>query len=104
MLLHGAFADHLSLGRWVERLAAAGHETWAPARRGRAGVGPEQAEGLTFDDYVEDTVAVLDALGQSGSLDRPPILVGHSLGGLVAQRLAELRRSCSPTTRARCSP
>jgi pimeloyl-ACP methyl ester carboxylesterase len=93
VLLHGAFADHLSLGRWVERLAAAGYETWAPARRGRAGVGPEQAEGLTFDDYVDDTFAVLEALGESGSLDRPPILIGHSLGGLVAQRLAELDRA-----------
>jgi pimeloyl-ACP methyl ester carboxylesterase len=93
VLLHGAFADHLSFAPWVERLAAAGHETWAPARRGRVGIGPEQAEGLTFDDYVDDTLAVLDALEQRGSLDRPPVLIGHSLGGLVAQRLAELGRA-----------
>lgn len=104
VLLHGAFADHRSFGRWVERLAAAGHETWAPARRGRAGVGPEWAEGVTSDDYVDDTVAVLDALEHDGSIDGPPILIGHSLGGLLAQRLAELGRASAVVLLASAPP
>ena len=69
------------------RLAEAGHQAIAPARRGRAGVGPDKAAGLTFDDYVEDTIAVLD------TLDEPAVLVGHSLGALIAQRLAEQGRA-----------
>src|ERR1700724_1114730 len=61
--------------------------TIAASRRGRLGVGPGRAAGLRFDSYVEDTAAVL------GTLPGKPILVGHSLGGLVAQRLAELGRA-----------
>ena len=45
------------------------------------------AEGLTFDDYVDDTLAVIDAVGER------PVLVGHSLGGLIAQRVAALGRA-----------
>ena len=87
VLLHGAFADHESFRGWVARLAEAGHQTLAPARRGRAGVGPAKAAGLTFEDYVQDTIAVLD------TLEEQAVLVGHSLGALIAQRLAEQGRA-----------
>ena len=87
VLLHGAFADHESFRGWVARLAEAGHRALAPARRGRAGVGPAKAAGLTFEDYVQDTIAVLD------TLDEQAVLVGHSLGALLAQRLAEQGRA-----------
>ena len=87
VLLHGAFADNESFRGWTAMLAERGHRAVAPLRRGRRGFGPDRAEGLTFDDYVTDTVAVLD------TLDAPPVLVGHSLGALVAQRLAEQGRA-----------
>jgi pimeloyl-ACP methyl ester carboxylesterase len=87
VLIHGAFADHHTFRSWVERLAAAGHPAIAPARRGRLGIGPEHAAGLTFEDYLADTTAVLD------TLDEPAVLVGHSLGALLAQRLAEQGRA-----------
>jgi pimeloyl-ACP methyl ester carboxylesterase len=50
-------------------------------------MGPADAAGPTFDDYVADTNAVID------DFDRAPVLVGHSLGGLLAQRLAEQGRA-----------
>jgi len=87
VLLHGAFADQESFRDWVQRLADSGHAAIAPARRGRSGIGPDRAAGLTFDDYVDDTIAVLD------TLDEPAVLVGHSLGALLAQRLAEQGRA-----------
>ncbi len=70
VLLHGAFADHHTFRHWLPRLAAAGHLAIAPARRGRVGFGPDRAEGLTVEDYLEDTLGVLDRL------DAPPVLIG----------------------------
>lgn len=87
VFLHGAFADHTCFRPWLEPFARAGFDVVAASRRGRLGVGPERAQGLDFDDYVDDTVAVLD------TFDRPAILVGHSLGALLAQRIAEHGRA-----------
>jgi pimeloyl-ACP methyl ester carboxylesterase len=44
---------------------------------------PESAPRYTAVDVVDDAVAVLDALGWSSAH-----LFGHSLGGVVAQRIA----------------
>lgn len=90
VFLHGAFADHTAFEGWLGYVAAHGYPAVAASRRGRLGVGPDHAAGLTFDDYLADTLAVLDALGEEGER---PVLVGHSLGGLVAQRLAEQGRA-----------
>src|SRR5947208_6935410 len=81
LFLHGAFADHFGFKGWVRHFSAAGYPSVAVSRRGRLGVGPDRAAGLTFDSYVDDTLAVMDELGDS------PVLIGHSLGGLVAQRV-----------------
>jgi alpha-beta hydrolase superfamily lysophospholipase len=42
-------------------------------------------EELTFDTYLQDTVACFEAL------ERPAVVVGHGLGGLLALKLAEGR-------------
>jgi alpha-beta hydrolase superfamily lysophospholipase len=42
-------------------------------------------EELTFDSYLQDTVACFEAL------ERPAVVVGHGLGGLLAMKLAEGR-------------
>lgn len=98
VFLHGAFADHTCFAEWTPRFAAAGHLAIAPSRRGRLGIGPDRADGLTFDDYVDDTLAVLDEIQ-----DRP-VLVGHSLGGLIAQRVAEQGRAAAVVLLASAPP
>jgi len=87
LFLHGAFADHHSFSGWVQRFADSGYNTVAVSLRGRLGVGPDRAAGLTFGDYVDDARAVIDEIGH------PPIIVGHSLGGLISQRLAAQGRT-----------
>lgn len=82
VFLHGAFGDHTAFGPFMERFARAGWDGFAFSRRGRHGVGARGAAGVTMNDYLDDTRAVLDALA------RPVVLVGHSLGGLLAQVLA----------------
>jgi len=77
VLLHGA-----ACGAWVweegfaARLAAAGHAVFA-ATFGRGK--PDAPAGI--GDFVADARAALQAI------NRPAVLIGHSLGGLVAQRM-----------------
>jgi pimeloyl-ACP methyl ester carboxylesterase len=77
LLLHGAAS-----GAWVwnegfgARLAAGGHTVFAAEfDRGH----PQAPAGLA--DFAEDVRAAFAAIR------RPVVLVGHSLGGLIAQRL-----------------
>jgi pimeloyl-ACP methyl ester carboxylesterase len=83
LFLHGAFS-----GAWVwaERFlpwfAAAGRPVYAVSFRGHGGsAGHDRLAAHGLADYVEDARAALAAIG------RPAIVVGHSLGGLVAQML-----------------
>lgn len=87
LFLHGAFMTHEVWRPWMERLAARGWPVVAASLRGRLGVGPERARGVKFADYLADATRVVDAL------DEAPILIGHSLGGLLAQKLAEAGRA-----------
>jgi len=87
LFVHGAFVGHENFRPWVQYFAERGWRAVAASRRGRAGLGPERARGLTIADYVDDTLKIIDALGEV------PILIGHSLGGLIAQKLAELGKA-----------
>lgn len=53
-----------------------------PLDEGAQRIGP-----LSIADYADDIVALVD------SLDSPPLIVGHSLGGLIAQLVAARTRN-----------
>jgi len=84
LFLHGYFADATVFSDWLPFFAARGFAPVALNLRGRAGSRPEtEIGGVSIDDYVEDAALAARALGR-------PLVVGHSMGGLLAQRLAEL--------------
>ena len=87
VFLHGAFADEACFADWLGHAAAHGHPAVSAARRGRHGVGPDRAAGLTIQDYLDDTLAVIEAVEREHG--EKPVLVGHSLGALLAQLAAE---------------
>ncbi|WP_337876503.1 alpha/beta fold hydrolase [Elioraea sp.] len=83
LFLHGAagaawmWAEHL-----MAALAASGWRTAALSFRGHgASAGRESLHGFGLIDYLVDARAAIAALGG------PVVVVGHSLGGLVAQML-----------------
>ena len=84
LFIHGSFVTHLPFAGWMEEFAKQGWHCIAASMRGRLGIGPERAKGVAIKDYVADTLKVID------TLDQLPIVVGHSTGGLVAQKIAEL--------------
>ena len=84
LLVHGLGG---SADNWVEVLPdlVERHRVIAVNLPGHAGSEP-LARGATIDDFAAATAAVLDAEGVDGA-----VVAGHSLGGLVALRLARTR-------------
>lgn len=83
VLVHGAFHAAWSWYRIKPRLEAGGHRVLAPDLPGH-GTDMTPVNDCTLEAYAERVCAALDA-------ERAPaILVGHSLGGAVISRAAEL--------------
>lgn len=83
VMVHGAFVGGWSFERFRKPFEAAGHEVLTPDLRGHGAAEPSEAVvGVSVRDYANDVAALCAAL------PRRPILLGHSLGGLVAQLAA----------------
>ncbi len=80
---HGAFCGGWAFERFRQPFEARGCACLAPDMRGHAaGEAHGATAGLSMSDYAGDLAALI--AGQA----EPPILIGHSLGGLVAQMAA----------------
>ena len=95
---HGLWGTDVQLAPYLRFFSSAGFDCYAACRRGRRGVPPERARGVRFADYVEDALSVLDAVHPE------PIVIGWSLGGLVAQKIAEAGRCCAAVLVAPVAP
>ena len=79
VMVHGAFCSGWVFDTFQAPFAAAGHRVIAPDLPGRgAHERPLAAAGLSMRDYARAVA------GLAASLEAPPVLIGHSLGGLVA--------------------
>ena len=85
IMVHGAFCGGWAFEQFREPFEAAGYACLTPDLRGHgAGVARSATAGVSIADYAKDIADLVRAQAQ------PPILIGHSMGGLVAQ-LAALR-------------
>lgn len=83
VMIHGAFCGPWAMDGLKAEFEAAGYAVTAPALRFHNGKRPPTALGTTgLLDYAADLEAEIAKLKQ------PPVLVGHSMGGLLAQMLA----------------
>jgi acylglycerol lipase len=87
VIAHG-FAEHSGrYGGVAERLTAEGCIVRAPDHRGHGQSEGKRTSVVRFDDYVDDLLTVIaQARGEWPTV--PVILLGHSMGGLVALSLA----------------
>src|ERR1700712_4043939 len=84
VMIHGAFCGPWTFDQFRAPFEAAGYTVHAPALRFHAmGTKPARALGATsLLDFAQDLADFI------ATLPAPPILIGHSLGGLLAQMLA----------------
>ena len=87
VFIHGLWISHTAWDPWIERFAAQGHHAIAPAWPGEHTTSeetrqtPSDQAGFGIDELTEYFAHVLE------QFDTPPVLIGHSFGGLVAQKL-----------------
>jgi pimeloyl-ACP methyl ester carboxylesterase len=87
MFIHGLWLHATSWDPWLGRFRDAGYEPFAPgwpnepATVAEARQQPDAVANLGIDEVTEHYVKIID------QLDQPPILVGHSFGGLFAEKL-----------------
>jgi non-heme chloroperoxidase len=87
LFVHGYFGRAIAFELMMEWFASRGHYCCAPDLRGHGDSLPDCELGaVSIHDYVEDVVAI------ARTMDRP-IIIGHSMGGLIAQLVAT--RGCT---------
>jgi len=86
LMIHGMWSTSAAWGQWQQRFEAQGYACHTPTLRHHdvaSGDRSPDALGTTsLKDYVDDLVEL------AGQFDQAPILVGHSMGGLLSQQLA----------------
>jgi pimeloyl-ACP methyl ester carboxylesterase len=87
VFVHGLWLHASSWGPWVELFREAGYAPSAPGWPGDSETveetrrQPGQVAGKGIDDVVGHYAEII------GGLDARPVVIGHSFGGLIAQRL-----------------
>ncbi|HZA88407.1 MAG TPA: alpha/beta hydrolase, partial [Acidimicrobiales bacterium] len=89
VLIHGFWVTPRSWEEWIAHYGAKGFTVLAPAYPGFE----VEVEALNADPTPIEQVTVPQIMerleGVVGGLDRPPILMGHSAGGVFAQLLMD---------------
>jgi pimeloyl-ACP methyl ester carboxylesterase len=95
VFIHGLWLHSASWRPWQDYFEAAGYETVAPEWPGTPGdvaaarAHPDLAADHGIDDVTRHYLSILDDLG------RPPVLIGHSFGGMIAEKILGLGRAAA---------
>ena len=87
VFINGLWLHATSWGPWLDLFRDAGYDPIAPGwphepdTVSAARANPDAVANTSIDDATEHFAAVVDGLGS------PPVLVGHSFGGLIAEKL-----------------
>lgn len=88
LFLHGIFVGAWCWQNFLQDFAEHGYDAWAISFRGHGRSSRGGAFGL--NDFVADAQAAVDEIQRVTG--QAPIVVGHSMGGLVLQRLMLTRQ------------
>ncbi|HEX4431527.1 MAG TPA: alpha/beta fold hydrolase [Frankiaceae bacterium] len=85
VLVHGGGHGGWCWQRLAKELRSRGHEVWTPTLTGFGERRHLDSDGVTFETFVTDIVSVLEYEDL-----RDVVLVGHSMGGVIVPRVAEV--------------
>jgi alpha-beta hydrolase superfamily lysophospholipase len=87
VFIHGLWLHATSWSPWLELFREAGYNPIAPGWPGEPGT---VAEAREHPEYVAN-IGINDITGHYADiidgLDQPPVIIGHSYGGLIAEKL-----------------
>lgn len=90
VFIHGLFMNNKTWEGWKSYFEDQGYACYAPAHPKHEGNPselrtnpPEGLEDVEFEDWITNLENLIDSLAEK------PILIGHSFGGLTAQKLVE---------------
>jgi pimeloyl-ACP methyl ester carboxylesterase len=87
VFIHGLWLHATSWQPWVELFTASGYQPTAPGwpheppTVAKAREHPEAVANLSIDEVTDHFAAIIEGL------DEPPVIIGHSFGGLFAEKL-----------------
>jgi pimeloyl-ACP methyl ester carboxylesterase len=87
LFIHGLWIHSAAWQPWIEHFEAAGYEASAPGWPGdpdtveAARANPDALAGKGIDDVTDHYAAIIR------ELPSPPIVIGHSFGGMIAEKL-----------------
>lgn len=88
LFVHGAWHGAWCWKNFLDYFVARGYAVYALSLRGHgASEGRKRLRWTRIADYVADVAQV------AGTLPTPPVVIGHSMGGLVAQKYWETHRA-----------
>lgn len=91
VLAHG-YGEHVGRYQWVaERLVGAGAVVYAADHRGHGRSDGERVDIADFEPVVADVRRVVE-LATTERPGLPVVLIGHSMGGMIAARYGQLHR------------
>ena len=96
VLIHGLFVNNTSWSEWKTYFEAKGYSVYTPANPHhdgtpsslRASINPALNK-VGLEDVVANIVNLIDTLPEK------PIVIGHSLAGLVVQKLIEMNKAAA---------
>lgn len=95
VFIHGLWVAHTAWEPWQEYFAAQGHQAFAPKWPGEHDT-PEETRlnaadqaGFGIDELTAHFAEYLE------QFDTPPVVVGHSFGGLIAQKLLSQNKAAA---------
>ena len=98
LFIHGLWIHAASWDPWLDVFAEAGYRPIAPGWPGESDTveqtpaDPAKIAGQGFDDVVNHYAEII------ATLDAPPVLIGHSFGGTVAEKLLGLDLAVAAVT------